>query len=184
MGGLADKEAQLKRLMLAALKGDAAAYRVLLRDVGSGLRHYFARRLPQALAANGEDLVQDTLMAIHAKRHTYDTGAPLTVWVHAIARYKLIDHLRRHRMRMAVPLDDAEAFLSVDSEGGISARLDVDGLLATVPARSERLIRQVRIEGATIAEAAASAGMTETAAKVSIHRTLKAMAARIGRNER
>jgi RNA polymerase sigma factor (sigma-70 family) len=184
MAGLAEMEARLKRLMLSALAGDATAYRELLRDLSGGLRSYFSRRLPVALSANGEDLVQDTLMAIHAKRHTFDTTAPLTAWVYAIARHKLIDHLRRSRMRATVPLEDSEAFLAIDNEHSMAARLDVDHLLASMPARSSRLVQQVRIEGATIAEAAAVEGMTETAAKVSIHRTLKALAARIGRATR
>jgi RNA polymerase sigma-70 factor (ECF subfamily) len=73
-------EAQLKALMLSALAGDAAAYRALLAALGELLRRYYARRL--ADAASAEDLVQETLIAVHTKRRaTYDTSASL----HALA---------------------------------------------------------------------------------------------------
>jgi RNA polymerase sigma factor (sigma-70 family) len=179
MGERADTESELRALMLASLDGDSAAYRRLLATAGVLLRRYFARRLHAGLAGNAEDLAQETLMAIHARRLTYDREQKFTAWLYAIARYKLIDHFRRARVRAAVPLEDEEAFLGTDEEPGISARLDVEALLGTLPEKPRELIRQTRIEGHSVAEAAARAGMTETAAKVSIHRGLKALMARM-----
>lgn len=177
MDGAEELEAKLHSLMLASLDGDAAAYRTLLEVLAEHLRRYFARRLAAALRANGEDLVQETLLAIHTRRVTYDPSLRFTAWAYAIARYKLIDHLRRQRIRMTVPLDDYE-FLMADESGDPTARLDVERALASVPDRTAALIRKTRIDGHSVAEAAASVGMTETAAKVSIHRGLKAIAAR------
>jgi RNA polymerase sigma factor (sigma-70 family) len=179
MGELADTESELRALMLAALDGDAAAYRRLLGAVDVLLRRYYARRLNGGLAGNGEDLVQETLMAIHARRLTYDREQRFTAWIYAIARYKLIDHFRRNRVRATVPIEDEDAFAGPDTEAEISARLDVAGLLDTLPPKPRELIRQTRIEGHSVADAAARAGMTETAAKVSIHRGLKALMARM-----
>ncbi len=179
MGELRETEARLRALMLASLDGDAAAYRQLLTDLAARLRAYYARRLNGELAANDEDLVQETLMAIHARRLTYDRSQPFTPWVFALARYKLIDHFRRHKVRASVPLDEDTLFAR-DEEPEISARLDVETALGTIPERPRELIRRVRIEGASIAEAAADTGMTETAAKVSIHRGIKALTARFG----
>ena len=54
-----------------------------------------------------EDVLQETLRALHLSRHTYDAASPVTAWAHAIARYKLVDHLRRSgRHAGALPLDD------------------------------------------------------------------------------
>jgi RNA polymerase sigma factor (sigma-70 family) len=175
-----DMEAQLRPLMLKALDGDAFAYRSLLEELRRHLKIYFARRLSPSLAANGDDLVQETLMAIHTRRLTYDRNQPLTAWVHAIARYKLIDHFRRNKLRATVPLEDDAAIFAHDDTGDITARMDVDVALSTIPARPAELIRQVRLEGASIAEAAARTGMSESAVKVSIHRGLKTLAARFG----
>lgn len=175
-----DTEARLRPLMLKALDGDAAAYRVLLEELRRHLQAYFARRLSPALAANGDDLVQETLMAIHSRRLTYDRSQPFTPWFHAIARYKLIDHFRRSKLRMTLPLEDDAAIFADDDAEAVTARMDVDAALATIPPRPAELIRQTRLEGASVADAAARAGMTETAAKVAIHRGLKSLVARFG----
>lgn len=174
----ADMEAALRPLMLAALAGDAAAYRRLLAALRSHLGRYYARRLGPALAASAEDLVQDTLMAIHTRRMTYDPAQPFTAWVHAIARYKLIDLFRRHKVRPSVPLEDDAALFARDDAEDATHRMDVDVALAALPPRSATLIREVKLGGASVAEAAASAGMSETAAKVAIHRGLKSLMSR------
>ena len=119
------QEAQYRDWMLAALMGDAGAYRKLLQGLTRHLRSYYARRLDAAAA---EDAVQETLIAIHARRATYDPSQPFTAWVYGIARYKLIDEFRRAKRRPTVPLEDAgELFgdvVVVDGHGQIHQGLD------------------------------------------------------------
>src|SRR5512141_1365425 len=100
---MAATEAQLRGLMRAGLRGDTAAYRALLGRLSANLRGYYKGRLARIgrSATEAEDLVQESLLAIHTRRHTYDPGEALTPWVYAIARYKLIDHLRRTHALMA-----------------------------------------------------------------------------------
>jgi RNA polymerase sigma-70 factor (ECF subfamily) len=88
-------ETELKGLMIAGLAGDSAAYKTLLERLTALLRGYYKAKLTRIGrgASEAEDLVQEALMAMHTRRHTYDRDQPLTPWVHAIARYKLIDHL-------------------------------------------------------------------------------------------
>jgi RNA polymerase sigma-70 factor (ECF subfamily) len=177
-------EQRLREWMLAALDGDATAYRMLLAELTRYLRPWFARRLSAAHTSHAEDLVQETLLAVHARRMTYDRSRPFTAWLHAIAHHKFVDHVRRHAIRPTVPLeDDAPVFASDDSASAADRR-DVEAVLGTVPDRTADLIRQTRIEGASIAEAAARHGMTETAAKVSIHRGLKSLMARFAGGEK
>jgi RNA polymerase sigma factor, sigma-70 family len=173
-------EQRLRGLMLAALDGDANAYRALLSDLARYLRPWFTRRLSPAHASHAEDLVQETLLAVHARRMTYDRTRPFTAWLHAIAHHKFVDHVRRHAIRPTVPLDDDAPIFAVDDSAHAADRRDVDAVLSTVSPRTADLIRQTRIEGASVAEAAARHGMTETAAKVSIHRGLKALMGRFG----
>ena len=90
---LADTEQRLHALLLQGLAGDAAAYHRFLKALTAHLRAYFRKRLFQR-PDEVEDLVQETLLAVHNQRHTYRTDQPLTAWVHAISRYKLIDWLR------------------------------------------------------------------------------------------
>jgi RNA polymerase sigma-70 factor (ECF subfamily) len=179
---LNDAEARLKPLMLAALDGDAAAYRALLAQLAPHLRAFFGRRL--AGGADVEDLVQETLIAIHTKRATYDRSMPFTAWLHAIARYKLIDHLRRAKVRRTLPLEEADSVFAEEDAEAATAKRDVEVLLAKLPKAKRDLVRQTKIEGLSTAEAAARTGLSESGVKVGVHRALKALSAMIGERPR
>lgn len=177
----AHTEQTLRSLMLAGLDGDAAAYRRFLQLLGTRLRSFYRRRL-SGWPDDVEDLVQDTLLAIHNQRHTYQPDQPVTAWVHAIARYKTIDLLRAHQVREALhdPLDDGEnALFDTSNSDAAEARRDLDQLLATLPERQRLPIEQVKLEGRSVADVARETGMSESAVKIGIHRGLKALAARI-----
>lgn len=177
-------ETRLRELMLASLDGDAAAYRALLADLGRHLRPYFTRRLTPAFASHAEDLVQETLLAIHTRRMTYDRTRPFTAWLHAVAHHKFVDHVRRQSIRLTVPLEDDAPIFAHDDHADATAKRDLDVVLDAVPERTGDLIRRTRVQGATIAEAAAHHGITETAAKVSIHRGLKSLVSRFSGGEK
>lgn len=185
---LTELETQLRPVFLAALAGDAAAYRLFLDTISMRLRGYLRQMLARAgrtEASEAEDVLQETLLALHLSRHTYDAASPVTAWAHAIARYKLVDHLRRTgRHAGALPLDD-EAHQLVGPPEGVAAeaRLDLERAMAALPERTRHLIDQVKLQGASVVEAANAAGMTETAAKVAIHRGLQAMAKFLSKRE-
>ncbi|WP_293901444.1 sigma-70 family RNA polymerase sigma factor [Phenylobacterium sp.] len=174
-----DVEQRLKTLMLRAQAGDGQAWREVLTLLNLRLTPYFRRRLGADHAAEVEDLVQETLLAVHRRRMTYDPGQPFTAWAHAMARYKLIDHWRRRSIRRHVPLDDVADTLWVDEAPQGEVKADLDRLLGGLPERQEQLVRGVKIEGLSLAEAGERLGMSEGAAKVSLHRALKALMARV-----
>ena len=176
-------EARLKALMLQGLAGDGAAHRELLRTLAGLLRGYFRRRLGDE-AADLEDLVQDTLLAIHLRRDTYDTAQPFSPWAYAVARYKLMDHFRRRGVRRHVPLEDAGELVGDETAESGAARRDLDKLLMTLPDRQRTLVMDVRITGLSMEEAATKAGMTVTAVKVSVHRALKMLSKRVADENR
>src|SRR5882724_6275289 len=125
-------EIELRALMLASQNGDAASYRALLDRLSRRLRAYYKGKLArfERGAAEAEDLVQEAILAIHLKRHTYDPAEPLTPWVHAIARYKLIDFLRRSRRSFAdVPIDEADTVMAHDDNVGAESTYDVKRLM-------------------------------------------------------
>jgi RNA polymerase sigma-70 factor (ECF subfamily) len=171
------QEAQYRNWMLAALMGDAGAYRMLLGGLTRHLRSYYARRLDSGAA---EDAVQETLIAIHTRRATYDPALPFTAWVYGIARYKLIDEYRRVHRRAAVPLDEAGDLFAADEATPATARRDVEKLLARLPPARRDLVRQVKLEGRPIADIAAETGMSESAVKVTVHRALKSLGDEVG----
>lgn len=171
------QEAQYRDWMLAALAGDAAAYRSLLSGLTRHLRGYYARRLGPAAA---EDVVQETLIAIHTRRATYDPQRPFTAWVYGIARYKLVDEYRRNKRAAAVPLDEAGELFTEDEAQAAIARRDVEKLLAKLPAAKRDLVREIKLEGHSIADTAARTGMSEAAVKVTVHRALKSLGEELG----
>jgi RNA polymerase sigma-70 factor (ECF subfamily) len=177
-------ENRLRELMVRGQSGDGPAYHLFLKEIGGTLRAYYRRRLG-GLSDEVEDLVQESLLAIHNQRHTYDPAQPLTAWAHAIARYKLVDLLRRRGAREAlnVPFDDDSSLpAAADNDAG-DARRDVMALLAQLPDRQRLPIQHVKLEGLSVLETARLTGMSASAIKVGVHRGLKALAARI-RNEK
>ena len=165
-------EAQYRDWMLAGMAGDASAYRKLLSALTGHLRAYFTRRVGPTAA---EDLVQESLIAMHSRRATYDPALPFTAWVYGIARYKLIDEYRRERRRAAVPLDEApDLFAHDETQDAIAAR-DVEKLLARLPEAKRKLVRDIKLGGLSVSEAAAASGLSESAVKVTVHRALKSL---------
>lgn len=169
--------------MIAGLDGDRAAYGELLAALSGYLRGHFRRRLGSG-AADVEDLVQETVLAVHLKRAVYDRAQPLTPWVWAIARYKLLDHFRRTGARRAVPLDDAGDLFSQENIEEGAVRRDVATLLARLPPRQRALMRDVKLTGLSMGEAAARGGMSVTAAKVAVHRGMKRLEKEVGDEDR
>ena len=173
-------EERLKALLLSGLAGHAPAYHQFLSELSAHLR-YFVRRRLAGLPEDVEDLVQELLMAIHNCRHTYDSGQAVTPWVYAIARYKLIDLLRR-RSRIDLlndPLDDSQEVFAGSDMAAADARYDLAKLLEVLPDKQRLPIVQVKIEGNSVADTALRTGMSESAVKIGIHRGLKALAAKV-----
>lgn len=174
-------EDKLRTLLLQGLAGDAAAYQRCLKDLGAHLRAFFRRRMA-SLPDDIEDLVQETLLAVHNQRHTYQSDQPLTAWVHAIARYKLVDLFRSRGVREALndPLDDELQVFAASDLDASDARRDLGQLLSQLPDHMRLPIMHMKLEGLSVIETAQATGMSESAVKVGVHRGLKALAALIG----
>ena len=158
-------------LMAAAQLGNAGAYTRLLTEVDGWLRRYYARRLPVSMV---EDAAQDTLLTLHARRHTYEPGRPFKAWLAGIARYKWIDRLRALDRDPAVSYaEDMSEDIAIDDHGpAIVSALLLRKLLSQLkPAQSE-VIRLVKLEGLTVEEASELTGQSVPLVKVNIHRGL------------
>jgi RNA polymerase sigma-70 factor (ECF subfamily) len=162
-------------LMVAAQAGDAAAYRQLLREIISWLKRYYARRLPPSMI---DDVSQEVLLAIHAKRHTYDPERPFIAWLTAIARYKWIDSIRSLQSRETVPLDDD--LPAPGDETTVTSPLSLERLLGTLKPSQAEVIRLVKLEGRSVEEASRATGQSISLVKVNIHRGLKRLVAWLG----
>jgi RNA polymerase sigma-70 factor, ECF subfamily len=165
--------------MRASIVGDGAAYRQLLQSLSLSLRAATRRGFAQAGAAPNdvEDVVQETLLAIHLKRHTWDSSQPLGPWVRAIARHKLIDALRRRGRRIEVPIEFVLDTLVAEEPRSDLDRQDATRLVDGLRGRQQAIVRSISIEGQSIREVAGRLGMNEGAVRVALHRGLKALAA-------
>ncbi|MES2755290.1 MAG: sigma-70 family RNA polymerase sigma factor [Pseudomonadota bacterium] len=170
-------EAQLSAWMIAGLDGDAAAHAALLGALVPLLRAFFSRRTSDG-GGDIEDLIQEVLIAVHTRRASYDRDRPFTAWLFAIARHKMIDHYRK--TRRFTTIDGLEETLAIEGfENASNAGIDVERLLDSLPPKQARAIRGTRLDGLSTSEAAAAAGIGESDVKVSVHRGLKALAARV-----
>lgn len=172
-------EIELARLMRAAIAGDEKAYREFLRRAACLVRG-FARRKIVMGGIDPEDIVQETLLAIHMKRHTWRDDAPVTPWLYAIARCKLIDAFRCQGRRVEIDIDGiAEAIAEPQPE---SAReWEIDRALEGLAPGQRSVVAAISVEGRSISETARNLGMSETAVRVALHRGLAAIAKRFGR---
>ncbi len=172
-------QSDLTTLMRLARQGNEDAYRQVLGRVSLWLRSVVRREMVAAgrSAADCEDVVQETLLAMHLKRDTWDETQPLEPWLRAIARHKLVDHLRRRGYRDHVSIDDQAECLAAATDPDADARTDSRRLLESLPDRQRRIVEEISIEGRRAAEVAVRFGMSEGAVRVALHRALKALAA-------
>jgi RNA polymerase sigma-70 factor (ECF subfamily) len=179
------REKEWALLMRAGNAGDADSYRRLLMQLTPVLRAVARRGLASAGMADtdAEDVVQETLLAIHLKRQSWDEDAPFGPWLRAIARHKMIDALRRRGRRIDLPLDGfAEVLAGGESEPTMLVA-DVDRHLPDLPAGQRSVVWAIAVDGATIDETAARLSMTNGAVRVALHRGLSALARKFNMEE-
>jgi len=181
------QERMMSALMAASLSGDVAAHRTLFQALSGHLRAYYKGRLVRAgrKAFEIEDLVQECLLAVHTRRHTYDPDQPFTPWVYAIARYKLIDHLRLTKTSITnISIGDAGELIGQHDPSETESAVDMTKLLACLPEKVSLSIRYVKIDGLSVAEAARQCGISKSAVKINIHRGPKTLLSLIGRKNK
>lgn len=156
--------------MRAALAGDQNAYRLLLTDLRPWLTAFFGKRVHQNAI---EDLVQDTLMTLHAKRQTFNPDYPFGPWIAAVARHRWIDHMRKTLKYVETQLD--QEFPSQEHQRDASAKHDLKTLLKLIPSTHAQMIEMVKLQEMTIEEVSQKTGHSPSNVKIMVHRGMKKM---------
>ena len=158
--------------MRRAQQGDRDAYRALLEDVAPLVQRYLRRQLGESDAL--EDVVQDTFVALHRARHTFDPERPIEPWLFAIAHNAAVDHLRRERLRSSW-----EVLVAAPPESRVTAGSlpPLEALLRRLSPSQRQAFELVQLDGLSVQAAAARAGVSTTALKVRAHRAYKALKA-------
>ena len=166
----------LDALLRAANRGDERAYAEFLRAVTPLVRGVARARGPGLAPDVIEDIVQETLLAIHQKRHTWREDAPVRPWLYAIVRYKVIDAFRARGRRVTLPIEDFAQVLPAEAGPDPTLLGDAERVISRLDPRSARIVRAIGLDGATVAETSADLAMSETAVRVALHRALKRLA--------
>jgi RNA polymerase sigma factor (sigma-70 family) len=156
-----------RALMTAAQQGHGGAYQRLLTELSAWLVRYFQRRLP---VGDVDDAVQETLLAIHRRRHTYDPRLPFAPWLAGVAKRKWIDQLRSMGRR---PSEELPADLAVgDHEAAVTSTTVLAGLLGGLRPAQAQAITLVKLQGYSVEDVVRQTGMSASAVKMNIHRGL------------
>lgn len=166
-------------LMRAALGGDERSYRALLTALAPPLRAFAARALRSAGLdpAEAEDVLQETLLALHLKRQTWDPTSPLGPWVRAIARHKVVDAMRRRGRKAEVPLEDWEDVLVQELPDAALSDREAQRLTDALRGRERDVVEAICLSGESVKQAGDRLAMSEGAVRVALHRGLKRLAA-------
>ena len=180
------REARWRGWMVAAQAGDAAAYEKLLHELLPHLRRFIRRRVFDPSSV--EDVVQNVFLSMHQARHTYRPERPFSPWLFAVARNAVTDYVRARGRRAAreTPLGEPgvpepSVAASLPEEDALSP--DLARALAELPAPQRQAVELIQIEGLTVAEASARAGVTQSALKVRAHRGYRALREKLGDRE-
>lgn len=177
----AEDDTSLDDLLRSANRGNQRDYADFLRRVTPIIRGIARSRAGGLGADVCEDIVQDTLLALHQKRQTWREDLPLRPWLYAIVRYKVVDAFRARGRRIHLPIEDFAEILPAEPAVDPTERGDAERMIGQLDDRSARILRAIGFEGASIQDTSSALDMTETAVRVALHRGLKKLAALRGR---
>lgn len=173
---MAEQMDEWGQLLAAANTGDSRAYALFLQAVAPVMRGIVRAKGAGLGEAACEDVVQEVLLAIHLKRHTWDPSAPVRPWLYAIARYKVVDAFRSRGRRVDLPIEDFADDLAAEAGPDPTEAADMAKMIGMLDGRSAEIVRKIGLEGASVAETGQQLTMSEGAVRVALHRALKTLA--------
>lgn len=172
---------RLAHLMNDAQKGNQGAYRSFLLEASVVLRAFISKRMKEADQV--EDVLQDTLLAIHRARHTHIPGRPVGPWAYAICSHRITDFYRRHRrverVKSSLPQELAPPAPSPEEDSGHLRQL-LGQMLSLLPEKQRKIVSMLKTQDLSVREVASQMGMTESAVKVSAFRAYETIRRALG----
>ena len=174
-----EREQRWAEAMRAERRGEAVVYERMLKELASALRRSLAPRLVRVSlgAHEAEDLVQEILIGLHRKRHTWDPARPFLPWLHTITRYKLIDFMRHRRgdtrRRVDLALEDWVEIVESPADEADYPTWEVDRHLAVLPVNQREIVRAIAVEGASVRNVALDFATSEGVVRMTIHRAIR-----------
>jgi RNA polymerase sigma-70 factor, ECF subfamily len=182
MGKLTDHEQRWAAAMRAANRGCAQSYDRLLHEVAAALRIVAAHGLRRGLSTGDvEDVVQECLIAIHIKRHTWDENRPFVPWLRAIAHHKMVDRMRARLRAREVTLDGHADTIPAPREPDRISAAAIARYLDALPPGQRAVVTALALEGESVGAVARRLNMSAGAVRVAMHRALAALALKFGK---
>ncbi len=172
MGESDSDEARWSEWLMQAQEGNEAAYRALLAELARAIRGYVIGRFGPLDSL--DDCVQESLLALHEARHSYDGKRPFKPWLFAIVRNRTIDQLRRST-RHESGRDELDPELPAGADA--AAPIDTGKLLAALSQTLRETLVLTKIMGYSTRECADRQGVSESVVKVRVHRGLNKLRA-------
>ena len=167
-------EQRWSRLMANAQAGNKADYQQLLTELTDVIFNFLCSRFGHHHFT--EDCVQETLIAIHLARHTYDQRRPFRPWLFAIVRHKAIDILRKQSSRQKVATQyegEQEALSQASQQNEAESEIIKGHLLEALPVQYREVLVLTKIIGFSVAETSDKLGISESLVKVRVHRAIR-----------
>ncbi|MBA2405996.1 MAG: sigma-70 family RNA polymerase sigma factor [Bdellovibrionales bacterium] len=165
---LANDETELIKLLIASQAGDNNAYNQFLSRVSVVLVPYVQKKISHSEFL--DDIIQDTLIAIHKSRHTYLPGRSLAAWIYVICEHRIIDFYRKYRRVEKSELYLPEEMEKVQISAEDTRSVELYRELEALPEKQRAVIEMMKLEGMRITEIAQKTGMSESAIKVNAFR--------------
>lgn len=176
LGRLKDEE--VANLMRAASAGDSNAYQNFFKAILPMLTNMIRTMTPNWTPDLREDVIQEILTSIHAKRHTWRPDKPILPWIYAVARYRVIDQVRKEKRSSNVEANsDAIEALAHPRNHQQELAHDLEQGIRTLNPQTEAVVRAMGIEGKDAKQTASELGISENAARIAFHRGLKKLRA-------
>ena len=167
-------EQRWSELMASAQAGNESDYRQLLIELKDVIYSFLRSRFGNHHFT--EDCVQETLIAIHQARHTYDQRRPFRPWLFAIVRNKAIDTLRKQQSRQKITSQykrEQKILYQASRQNEAEGEIIKGRLFESLSAQHREVLVLTKIIGFSIAEAAEKLGISESLVKVRVHRAIR-----------
>jgi RNA polymerase sigma-70 factor (ECF subfamily) len=161
--------------MTRAQDGDRRAYQALLIDITRLVTEFARNRLRGADGT--EDVVQETLFAIHRARHTYDPRRPFGPWMYAITRHRLSDFAAKQRRRRETEILGQAGMEEMCPQPSVAENAGSAGFLrralAQLSNKQREVIQMLKLEDYSVVEISQRTGLSVSSVKVTAHRGYK-----------
>jgi RNA polymerase sigma-70 factor (ECF subfamily) len=172
----------LSKWAALAVSGDKKAYNQLLTHSIPYIHNVLRGTLSDQDSI--DDVTQEVLLSVHKALKTYSPERAFKPWLYSIIQFRRIDYLRKYyskKENVTTSMENVEfieKYVTNNTHAG--EYKDIEAALNVLPKKQRDVFVLMKIEGYTAKEVANKTGMSVSAVKVSVHRTVKKLQEEIG----